>query len=645
VLNSGTVIRLGTVDLGKVSFSLPLYMGATPRQTVVRCAGHLYGDLAALPRVVDLSVTTSEEDASAQPRHATTTLRNLRLLEVRQIDDRTCEVLLGDCRAELSRLVCPADFNLYWRDGYLNETNHRTFAGALAYMSDMVPALSECLQAVSLPDESLPDELPLSGMALTRALDLLADAAGLAVTVDADGLLTFVRRGEAVDIVTAAWNWATAHRPSWELAGRTRKGLPKIIRFFYPEKHALKLTPVDERSTATPSALRIEFEQVYAYGEQFLPLAELLAAFGLPSDAITADQVTIKINTENFEGTAVAPENEFDTSTQELIQILKRDHDSLFRITYPDAIGRVGGWTDIHFGTFATITDKDGDTRVTDDVVGRSVRCDWTEYLAKAESQQPDQSTLEWAVVVRSHKADAGQDPPEAPWSAAWVNEEAGVFRVSPSPREATAQAMWLRSLTDGQDTLLVSIEEASVDDQGNPVGNIAGLHFPTVSDVVLSTTLNLEVYAVATRRLPNNYKRWTAVDIEGFPEGDVDVMHIEVADNLYAIRGHEGTLADGLGEYKNMDVLIDDASRRARVVREAFAARAAGEGSILGAQAIRELHVGGAVQELTLDVDGVVVMTTVRVGPSDNEAARQQRVMRRAASRRVALGGKVAVV
>lgn len=651
---NGTIITLGGVDLGRVSLSLPLFLGAMPRTVMVRVNADLYPALAALPRVVSLDVTTSEEDASATPAHATTTLANRRITEVRKVDDHTAEVYLSDCRDDLQYLVCPADFNLRWRDGYLHATGAPTLEDAIAYLRSLLPAFDAvCSTGIfdRVPsDTSLPDGLPVAGMSLPRALDLLADAAGCDVGVNYSGYLYFAsREGNALSLPVGSYNWSTAAMPSWVTAARVSKSLPKTIRLLYPEKHALRLVPYDPRSTATASELRVELEQVYAYGSDYLTLAGLLSAFDLLPDAITADQVTQKKNTENFEGTALAPVNAFDTSTQELIQILKRDHDSLFRLIYPDGIGRLGGWQNIRFGYYPEVTDKDGTTRYVDDVGGHAVKCDWTEYLAKAESQEPSQTSLEGAVVARSHPSGPQAFPPDAPFAAAWVNEEAGVLRVAPAPREATAQAMWLRGLASGYD-LRVTREDASVDDEGNVSGNIAGLRFPQVSDVVLSTELRLRVFAVAERRLPNNAMRWTAVDVDGFAGGGIEVMAIEVADNLFAIRDYTGddraiVESDGLGAWLNLPEVKVDAERRARVVRDQLAATVAGEGSVLGAQAIADFQPGGAIRETSLEVDGIVVMTTVRVGPCDNEAARQQRARRRAASRHAEIAGKVIAI
>lgn len=643
---NGTVITLGGVELDQTEIRLPFYLGATPRETVVRVSARLAEDLKALPRDVSLSIFTSEEDNSAAPAHGLQVFSNLRLLEVRELNDKVCEVVLSDVRDDLARLVCPADFNLLWGDGYLDGTVKPNVQDAVGYLAGLVPALQSALSfgafdRVSGADTRLPDGMFTSGLSLCRALDILADAVGADWATNDSGYLYLAPRAGQAGVDVSAYNWAEAYEPSWALKSRTVKGLPHAIRVYYPEKHALLLRPIDEQATRPADALRLEFEWVYAYGDTYLTLPELLSAFGFSPTDISESLLNHVVMTENFEGTLLEPKGDYDTNSIQIIGIIKRDYRQLARLVYPDNIGRRGGWTDLQFGYFVEVTDKDGNTRWTDDVHGRGVQAEWVEWLAKAEANMLEPATIEGCVVARSHvMADGDAHPPDSPFVAEWVNEQAGVFRVAPNLREGQAQAAWLGTLTP-EPELRVTREDVAIDDQGNPVGNIAGLHFPTVADVKFQDDFSMEVYAVGVRRLPNTRERWTAIELEGFPGGGVDLFELEVSDDLFAVRGPDDNFA---GPLLNEEALRADAARRVAAVKARLAAELGGTGRALGAQAAAEVRLGSGVQEVAVVVDGTVVMTEIVVGPAEDVEAQQRRADRRAASRRLQHAGKAVV-
>jgi len=653
----GTLCKLGDVVLDDATFQMPVYLGPDVQRWVVRQPATRTAELMALPYIVALSITTSAEPGTAQPAHMEQVFAGLRVLEIRQVNNLVCEVHLADCRADLAHLVCPSDFNLLWQDGYLDDTNYPTLKDAVQFLGVHLEPLRDALAAdafAGVPETAvLPDSIPVAGSKLLPALEALADAAGCNLAVNhLTGLLYFARRGTAATVALNVYNWAEGFEPSWVVANRKQRGLPRAIRCYYQERHAIRVQQEDPRRTSSNRTLQIEMRQVYATGTKFLTLAELLVEFGLAETAITDSQLCRVINTENFDGTALEPVGGFDVEAKQLIQIIKRDWRTLWKVVFVDQLGRRGGWIALQPGYFLQVTDKDGRTRYTEDVVARAVRAEHTQWLAKAESTDAaDQSTLAGAVVARSYGRARAEDPlPDAPFAATWVSEADNVIRITPSPKDSEAQLMWLGRMA-ARDELTITDFGPPTDDRGVTHGTIGGIQIPEVKDVVFSTDFDLEVFFVGTRRLPNTSGKWTQIEEVGFDDGDVEVLEVEVGDELYAIRDYvdaadgKADAGDGFGLLLNREAIEADAARRIAAVRERLAVETAGEGTAWGLQAAVDLQLGDGIRAMAIEVDGVLVQTVVSVGPTDSEENRQRRAARRNAARRLEVGGKVAAV
>lgn len=657
----GTVIRLGPVELDYCGFVWPFYLGRGLREVVVRQPSAKLTELQSLPYITDLAYTVAAEDGTATPVHETRTAQRVRVLEVRDIDGVTCMVRLGTCRHDLAARVCPLDLNLLWKDGYLSGTDLPTLTDAVEALAGAVP---EVRQNVTTPPAEvgarfLPDGIITAGMTCLEALERWADHCNCDMACDDTGMLSFVPRGTALTagVNVDAFNWVEGFEPSWRSRNRVLRGLPRTIRVMYPEKHALRVQPEDPTATAAPDALFVALRQVYRVGPQFLTLGDLLEHFGLSRSAITDNQIGLLRNTENFEGSALEPLGNFDTDAKALIAIIKRDWRSLMQVAFPDGIGRRGGWTDLQPGYFTQTTDKDGHTRYTDDLTARCVRAVYTAWLAKAEEQSTGgQASIEGAVVCRSYiKQVADPAPPDAPFVAQWESEPDQVLRIAPAADEGGAAHLWLGQMVgeNGRDLaqeLTIKRADAPVDDQGVAAGGFGGLRFPTVADVRFAPLRQwqLDVFLVGVRRLPNSAERWTAFDFDAFPDGELEVLEVEVGDELFALRDYTSaleakpTLSDGFGQLLNRAELEKDAATRFAVVRERIAAELEGEGTAHGLAGF-DIPLGSGVREVRIVADDVLVTTEVEVGNTDSEELRRSRKFQREARRVYVAGSRAA--
>lgn len=654
----GTRYYLDALELEYAEFELSWTTGPASPEITITQPVDLADELDALPRVCAFSMHSAIEDNTANPTHGDHVFPNWRIKDVVR-RDTVCRVVLADVRDDLAKKVCPADFLMRWKDGFLDGTNHPTLQLAVEYLGGLIPLLAQELDADAFVQvagsDVLPNELPTAGGMLNDQLEALAALVGATLAVrPSTGKLFFAKLGTAADISfpVAAYNWDGGFEPSWTTTNRKQRGLPQVIRVPYRELHAIRLIGGNDRETSSyPPELQMEMVQVYAHGDSFLTLRELLAAFNLPPGAISDSQIGRVINTDNFDGTALEPLGGFDTDAKALINIIKQDWRTLWRVEFPNQVGRRGGWVNLRFGYFKQTPDKDGNLYFSGDITGRGVRCEWSEWLARAEEQSDgEQASIVGAVVARSHQRGGGNSPlPDAPFSAAWVSEKDHVFRVSPGNVPSSAQHVWLGRMT--QRELTITDIGLSVDDQGVTTGTTGGLGFPTLADVKFSSTFTIEVFVVAERRLPNNEGRWTIYEVPAFADGEVESQDLEVGDHLFVLRDYispnerKFAESDGLGtQLENLEPETDS-QNRARVVVERLSAPFVDDATAIGAEAAFDLAPGRGIKAITLDVDGCYVTTVIQPGGFDSEEARQRRATRRDQGRMVEYGGKVAAL
>lgn len=665
-----TEIMLGSVELGESAFDLSLARGWDYPEYKIRQLAEQYEQLAALPYVVDLSVTCTSETGTVEGAAESVVIKGLRILDSYQIDDELCEIVLTTAMKDLHDRICPADVNLRWKDGWLWRTRFQTLPEFFDYVAPLIAALEDVLapdafaQFFSAATSSergydLPEGETLGGMMLPEAGRRLTSLIGVEPVIGADGLLRFVRQEWiASRLWVDSYNWLAGAEPSWNLTARTPRGLPNIFRFHSRERHALRWSNrSDERGTSSnplPAVLQARWDNVFFFDGRYGRLDELLEHFGFAPFAITDAQIGARIMGVNFEGSGI--EAGLTNNAEEVIRIIKRDWRQLWRLEYPDALGRMGGWTDITPGYFETRENKDGETVYTGAVTGGGIRMEYTEYLAKVDEGKETQTTIDDGVVFRSVVKDAQGNLPVAPFEWRWEEDQVGhVMRIYPKPDPARQQAVYPGRLTNNSDDALsVRVRDFAVLDDGSHIDTEPYLYFPKPSDLQFvegpgqPTTFELEVYAVGTRRLPNDATRWTVIEREGFANGDVPVFEPEISEELPALRdlvdpaNGKFAMPDGLGRLLNTDQLEEEADRRARVLRERMGRLVPGAGIAIGIGPIADLDYPDAdVKELRLMVDGPAVLTQVVVGPMDDEAARDNRRRVRESLRKMRLAGK----
>lgn len=628
-MTEGTVWELGGVVLDEADIQWPLYRGSALRTVVVQQGGDRAAEFEALPYINQLTCTTSIEDGKAKPAHDTLTISGVRLVEVRRISVEVCELHLVDCRFDIAREVWPSDANISWRDGYLDGT-------ALPELKDLIEAVAgeSPILAANLSDDVIPssetieDNMLLSGGMMLAGLDRVCESIGFDYSVDLTGKLFFTARnaGGLEVVPTAGYNWALGLEPDWTTTTRTRKGLPKKVNVPYLQRHEIQLEPTNPTATVSANeVLRVELEQRYQRGEEYLTLDELADAFGI---SITDAEIARVYTSNNFDGTQAERDGSADAA--EFITIVKRDWHKLWKVVYPSANGRRGGWSDLKFGALAF---EDGKYR--QDIVAKAVRAEWAAWFNVAEGEE-----LDGAVLGRAYNSDTNaptNEPDDAPFRVTWDSEADDMIRLSFDGSVDNVQTAWLGH-AESDFTVYIGLES---DDDGLTNVQKSGLHVPQADQVEFISRFDMRVTMVGTRRLPNTRERWTVVQVDAFPDGDLDSVDIEVSTEVYSL--HRSTEAGEIGNVQNLAELQQDAERRVARYKERMAVELDGSATALGMELVKDFgRVFGPVREMNLRSDGVVVLSEISVGNLDNPQARYMRKRKRDEQRKVKVSGRV---
>jgi hypothetical protein len=293
-------------------------------------------------------------------------------------------------------------------------------------------------------------------------------------------------------------------------------------------------------------------------------------------------------------------------------------------------------------GRLKQVTDKDGETRYAIDPEASPILAEWVQWFNTLVDPTPgDTENLYGCIVARGHKTYNGSIVPAAPFRIDFVPGQDDVFRITYNQKEENTSAAWLGKLWGGQPTLEVTRAGAE-NDTGSHVEHSFDMYIPEVADLRFDKDFDCRLYFVATRQLPNSADRWTPIEIEGFPDGDVDVMELEVGNELHALY-EEGGFDDANKPLPlNIIELQRDAERRVRILKEDMAAQLEGEGVAQGVAPVLDyIYPKGPVQQFVIEVDdSTVVLTRVVVGNRDSARARFERSQKRKLSRRREAGG-----
>jgi hypothetical protein len=665
-----TRVMLEGVRLDPTRFEWKFTRGWDPWEVTIRQLAGKEDEVAGLPYTCALDVFNTGEAGTVNGGEEHLRIYGLRITDITRVDNRVCTITLADLRKDLHDRVCPADVNLRWKDGYLNNTRFQYARDLFEYLAPLIAELEADLapdafdDLLDEPDYEIPDGESLAGMMLPEAGKRVTELLAIDPVVGVDGYLRFVRRGSTLDLMLDAYNWLVGAMPSWSVQSRTPRGLPRKLRFHYWERHALRcgnLDP-DERRTSSitiPKEVEIQLEQVYNFDGRYGTLDELLVHYDYDATEIYDERIADVIMRPNFEGTTLEPVRGGNVNAREVINIIRRDWRLLWRVKYPEQIGRRGGWRNPIFGYFGSVTDKDGNITYSGDISGAAVRMEYTEYLAQVDEDNDTQVTWDDNIVFRSYKINDAGTLPVAPFIPTWEGSAPGeIIRLVPKPEPGRQLAVYPGRLGNNKDGILqVQVRTSMAMDDGRPFDvPVPATHIPAPEDLTFVRydssvpAFEVNVYFTAVRGMPNDATRWWAEERPGFEDGDVDVLEAEVGNELYMLRNFVDPSrvsfephGDGFGKPLNEDAVRADADRRARVLRERLGTLVGGDGVAIGTGLIVDMgHPKQAVSSLTLQVDGLAVTSRIDVGLLDNEQARDQRRRLREQLRRSELGGKV---
>lgn len=581
----------------------------------------------------------------------------MRVVEIQRIGEIGCKLVLADCRWDLKNQVCPADFNLRFRDGYLEGTGTSNIRITLEKLADVIPALKDNLAPDAydnLPaaQEDLPDGIVLSGLLAPIAIDKVCALAGVDMTVGLDGLIRFVGREDVGATLPplGAYLWMLGGEPTWLSAARLLKGMPRKIRVHHRERHALRLEFNTQDRTAPPGldpSLQMSLQQRYFYKDTNYTLTGLLQALGLPADAITDEQIARVLFSQNFETSGIE-RYAGSLAAMTAVRIIKQDWRRRYRLHFESALGRMGGWSDIAGGKVRTEADKDANAEPAGDVDNRPIEAPWVEFLAGALANYTGpQNTIVSATVALTHdEIPNGNELASAPFIAQ-IDEASGIVVLSPAPDIPEGSEVHLGEFTPDK-FIRVGASDTVKNDMGQTEKAEFNMRMPTPERLALNRRFQMFVFLVATRRLPNNFAKWTTHVIDGVANGDVEYVDLEVGDELFALRDYVGpgrsAEGDGLGKLLNPNALQADAERRAKAyLREAYQALE-GKGLALGCPLCVDLYPMGSIRAMALEVNGLRVRSSIDVGNLGDAEARERKSQAREARNVIISGERKAV-
>lgn len=635
--------NLGGVDLEYCSFVWPAYRGTDAREVVIQQSASMFPALKALPYIVDLTITAPDKaGTAAQQGERKETIKGVRVLRVVKVNDLLCRIYLADARAELARRVGDRDYNVKFADGYLRETEQPTLAGALKFLVSGIDVLrgnvaSDAYQRIL--SREIPQGLVLAGMTLPEALSRLLSSVNADMTVTREGRFRFIDRQDANTGLPGKSDYDWFTEPAWDVDEVAVRGVPRKMRVYYPERHAIKARNLSYGTEPT-NEMTVELEQVYSVGEEYLTFTEMLDHYGDDAAALgyTETQwdkiIAKKYMTANFENCELDRNRTVANANRDaILNAIKSDWRTLWRVKLPDALGNIGNWTDWAFGKL----EADGT------VVPAPVEAPWVEFLGVVELETP-QSNMIGARTAINHNA-TGET---APFSANW--EADGIIRLKRNPLADGSYAV-LGELANPDAARIQQRTAPMLEADGtpNPISD-----YPMIESVpreqleFKQTGFKMFLYLVATRRAPNSRKRWHLEEADASPTGDVWYNELEVGTERFCYRdyvdssGQHQAQGDGLGAILNQDELTKDAKTRTEMWLLEHAMKFEGDAIAERLDLWTDYQVEGAINEMAIVVDDVVVRTRMMVGNLASVEERQRRAAQRLADRKVVVNEKV---
>lgn len=648
-----TRISIADVPIDEINWQWPIYRGVYAREVALRLSLGQYVALRqaikARNGVVSIEVTCSGQSGSGAPA-MTRTIQGVRVLELTKNNDLSCTLRMADARAELAQYIAVANIQVRWRDGVLPGTD----------ASDMDAALRKLLsRALHLfaPDGfkaargvKVPESVMAAGSAKPRGLEYLLQSAGLDLTCDwRTGLLSFATREDIGAKPTRKPHaWVAGRRPGWETEQRELFRLPRKLRYYYKRRHMRIVPIVHDRSTVaaevlTPLASQVFFDDGFSgtVKTSYLTGQKLFDKYA-PGNTYSDAFIAKHIMSASFDGTPIARDGSRDLDS--LHRILKRDWGRLYRLTLDHADSGWGALTDMAIGVFA----NDG-SKVTQDIIAAGVRGDWVEFLNVVNGAGPN--TILDQKIFTNH-----DDPPALPattllptmpFSGTWESVEDGVLRLNQQQLPDSNFAM--PGLVTNPAALTISASHQPVALPSGGVTSRWQFDLPT-PDLAQLRVADRYLIIVGTQRLPNDASMFKMHELDGWPDGGLPFQEFEIpelpalydfvdaaAPGRFDLQLHPPA-GDGLGRQLNEVETLADAEARAEAFKAERGRKNSGEGVAAGLSGLDE-SIDGAIDEIILDMQGIVVTTAIRCDNLATEEARMVQARNRAESRRAKLG------
>lgn len=678
-----TVCEIEGVPFDMLSMDWPLYRGVAAFEIRVPLSLAKYVELKQAFRAARGVVTMRVRCTDGAGLEATgheVEIKGVRVMELVKASDLTCFMKLADARVELGQFVSVSNLNLKFKDGYVDGTRVDTMLDALRVVVRRALHLFAPDAFEQVPVRAVPDDLLTAGAAKVHTLEYLLSRFGVDLTCGLDGLLRFVGRGDLTGdrpLKQAYMPWLRGKVPGWTTEKRDRFRLPRKLRFYYKKRHML-LVPIRGYvsggvvDNGAGGALSIEAEQVYIDDDNdkaVLTQDELLTkyapnAVGTVTDGLIG-KVIMSDNLDYPDGSKSPISRDGSAQRNKLARILKRDWRRLFRIVYSGDRGRWGGWTDMRIGMFAPPVTVDTRQVVnppgapvgggqlpqaigftSDNVIEGGVRGEWCEFLTTIYGGGP-KSIIGHSIITNYERIPP---LPTMPFSGVWENEAEGIVRLGQNPLPDGNVAMPGR--ITNPDAMKVGFSKDPVVVDGDKViYSRWQCRVPTWDKATISVDETAYLIIVATRRWPNNEEQFRVYEMDAFPDGNVPFQEFEVPElpalydfvDLFGdIDGREHPpQGDSFGQQLNDMICMDDAATRRDVYMEYQSRQFEGEGVAAGLRGLNE-SVGGAIDQIILNIDGTVITTTIRCGNLSTQDERLERARTRRESRSAEAGGKV---
>ena len=665
-----TIYKLAGVPLDYCKLSWPLYRGAVHKPVTLhqslRAFNRLKSAIDAAKGIVTLEVTCSSRAGKAAPSR-TVKIKGVRVLKIVKRTDGTCAIDLADARIELAKWTCKRDLNMMFRDGFLDGTEKPFSIEALKFMLDDALPLFAADAFNGMLNEPVPHDLLYSGSMLNKSLDDLMSRFGLSLTVGIDGKMRVATRDDiGPKPIKGKYTWLRGKEPGWLTSTAKTFRRARKFRFYYRRKHAMLVEIMHDGSNAEPRYLNLVMRQRYQDGEDFLSLGDLLVKYGLAYDAMNDASIGEAYMSENFQNTPM--ERDGSAERDALIRIIKNDWRRLYKIDFSDLRGGIGMMSDLAIGVFKKIdkpTDKQaalglrpGD--ISGDVLpGGAIRGKWAEFLnVMSNKGLVGAFPIIGTSAVVNHEKDpsdpGGPTLPSAPYTGTWENEEAGMIRLKQEKLPDNNYAIMGRVTNEHE----MKVDYVPARQITLPNGTVKttrwGIDVPARSKAKIAADDAIALM-IGTQRLPNDASRWEVIELDGFPDGDMDVQEFEVSelpalfdyideDKRTGAEHQEHAAAGGLtmGEFLNESQIRADANARRDQFMRQVSQKFAGPGTAIGVAALENERVGGSIDSIALQLDGVMVTTEItcaNLAAADD--ARQKRAGRRREARMMVAGGK----